>query len=55
MKQVQITLNEHPLSVRAGMKLFELADLRKPDADLLVLNGFPAGKIVNYTKGMRWS
>ncbi|GAK57821.1 putative molybdopterin/thiamine biosynthesis protein [Candidatus Vecturithrix granuli] len=42
MKQIRITLNEHPISIRSGTKLFELASLKKPDADILVLNGFPA-------------
>lgn len=41
MKQIQITVNEHPLSLHSGTKLFELAALKKPDADLLVVNGFP--------------
>ena len=41
-KTIQIFLNEHPISLRAGIRLFELASIRKPDADVLVVNGFPA-------------
>ncbi len=42
MGTIQITLNERPLSVRSGMKLFEIASIHKPEADVLIVNGFPA-------------
>ncbi|MDY0095619.1 MAG: sulfur carrier protein ThiS adenylyltransferase ThiF [Candidatus Vecturithrix sp.] len=41
MQQIRITLNEHPIVIRPGMKLFEVASVHKPEADLLILNGFP--------------
>lgn len=42
MKNITISLNEQELSIRPTMRLFELASIHKPDADILVVNGFPA-------------
>ncbi len=41
MKNITITLNERPIKVSAGTKLFQLITQHKPNADILVLNGIP--------------
>lgn len=41
---MKILLNERPLDAEAGITLFALRDCRKPDADVLIVNGFPAAQ-----------
>lgn len=41
---MQIKLNEKEIVVSNGITLAEVAALHKPDADILILNGFPAAK-----------
>ena len=42
MDKIQITLNEQPISIAPDITLFQLVSQCKPDADILVVNGFPA-------------
>jgi sulfur carrier protein ThiS adenylyltransferase len=39
---VKILINEKPVEVTDGLTLGSVAGLHKPDADVLILNGFPA-------------
>lgn len=39
---MEISLNEKTIEIAAGLTLAELAANRKPGADVLILNGFPA-------------
>ena len=41
---IQILLSEHPIELPAGMTLYELRDTHKPQADILVVNGFPVNE-----------
>ena len=38
---IEIQLNERPIQVAAGTSLFQLAERFKPEADVLVWNGYP--------------
>jgi sulfur carrier protein ThiS adenylyltransferase len=40
--EIHISLNEQQRSVSAGTTVGELRDLIKPDADILIVNGFPS-------------
>jgi len=40
---MKILLNEQPLEVSEGATLFAVRDEHKPEADVLIVNGFPAG------------
>jgi sulfur carrier protein ThiS adenylyltransferase len=42
MGQIEISLNERPVTVEEGMSLFDLRSRYKPAADLVIRNGFPA-------------
>lgn len=39
--EMQIYLNEQPENVPSDIGLFELREQKKPDADLLIVNGYP--------------
>ncbi len=41
---MDILLNEHHLSVAEGTRLHALRDRIKPEADVIILNGFPRGE-----------
>lgn len=41
---MQIYLNERTMEVEPGLTLFALADRHKPDADVLIWNGFPVAE-----------
>jgi len=41
---IRILLNEQPIEVLNGTKLFELRDTHRPNADLLIVNGFPSSE-----------
>jgi hypothetical protein len=47
---VNITMNEKPADVAAGLTLAEIAELLKPGADVLILNGFPAAPATSEAK-----
>jgi sulfur carrier protein ThiS adenylyltransferase len=38
---MQIVVNEENFQVEAGSSLFELRDRQKPNADLVIVNGYP--------------
>jgi sulfur carrier protein ThiS adenylyltransferase len=38
---MKIFLNEKEIQIEAGLKLFQVRDRFKPEADILILNGFP--------------
>lgn len=40
---IAIRVNEQPRAVAAGTRLFQLRDEVRPGADVLIVNGFPAG------------
>ncbi len=48
---MKILLNERSLEVEQGETIFRLKDHFKPDADLVVYNGFPLAKDVNLEEG----
>jgi sulfur carrier protein ThiS adenylyltransferase len=41
---MEITVNERPVAVEAGETLYQVAARLKPEADLIIWNGFPAGE-----------
>jgi len=41
---MRIYLNEQALDIKGGETLFSLRDRRKPDADILIRNGFPCDR-----------
>jgi len=41
---MQIFINEQSLKIQIEARLFELRDRHKPDADLLIVNGFPVSQ-----------
>ena len=41
MCAMNVFVNEKPVNIPDGMTLFALRDSRKPDADILIVNGFP--------------
>lgn len=50
---MKILLNEKPLEVREGQTLRGIAALYKPDADILIWNGFPVSEDVMLEEGDR--
>lgn len=48
---MKLTLNEVTLEVAEGITVAQLAHLRKPDADLLILNGFPVSGATPLSEG----
>lgn len=41
---MQVFVNEIPMRVRDGCMVYELRDVHKPDADVLIVNGFPVSE-----------
>jgi len=52
-RMVTVVVNEKPRSVPEGTTLGELRDLMKQDADVLIVNGFPADPASVVTEGDR--
>jgi len=50
---MQILLNERPLEVGENTSLLGLRDRAKPDADILILNGFPVADDLPLSEGDR--
>jgi sulfur carrier protein ThiS adenylyltransferase len=41
---MEITVNERPVAIEAGESLYQVAERLRPEADLIIWNGFPAGE-----------
>ena len=41
--KIDIFVNELPLSVQQGLTVSELRDERAPQADIIIVNGYPSG------------
>ncbi|TLN24106.1 hypothetical protein FDZ71_02140, partial [bacterium] len=50
---LQIYLNEKNCEIKEGLSAGEVRDLRKPGADIIVINGFPASPETRLAKGDR--
>jgi sulfur carrier protein ThiS adenylyltransferase len=48
---MRIRLNEHDLDIAPGTALYALRDAYKPGADVLIVNGFPAGQDQRLAEG----
>jgi len=52
-RQISILVNEQSMSISDGLTLGELRDRIKPDADIMVINGFPAQTKIYLKEGDR--
>ena len=50
-REIRIKVNEKEVSIRPDLSLFQLKDQLKPEADLIIYNGFPAPSDLALKKG----
>ena len=50
-RHIWILVNEQSMSISDGLTVGELRDRVKPDADVLVINGFPAQTDIHLKEG----